>query len=573
MKQIASSESSQNNPVVNVGKITNTGTKPQVDIAIGENGDMQYTSTGDALVDLVARGVDSFIEKKDRSLVERFVGMVKAAWEQDPDMTQKIARYFRDRSKGQGMKEQPMLLIALLNDYLSVDEIKSILLVHSKDAQKDGSVREDNIDFLDLVRILAWHHYLYGKQTKISLALSKVMAGAIANNKEPLAQILRYKNRNLAYDENNKMQVGIIDIVGIVRNMKNPRLPADVIEEYELHLAPRHRRGVFNAKPVSELAKKQRAFFKNELPDGEVPEGVTFEKVLSRGKPLEIRQMVLSNRISTTQVKVNLNTLLECLEPDEFAKLIEKHNFNLMPHEILAMGKAFYIGTEHTNKSAKGVSFVDTILNKTIDKYKKVVKKRVLALGDTSGSMSVRLSEKSSIEQGEFAYFVSYLTSHISGTRVFGTFDSTARLYKAGDPSVEDFIAANRASDCGTDIVKAVRTVGEHFKNRQDAPEVICIISDMQFNASAFSPSMSEAKRIYKGLTGIDVELIYWNIQANTLPSVSQDGVLYMSGFSANSIEIVLGLVNETVSVSEEKQVTRKVNPQDLLKWIDTYYQ
>lgn len=575
MKQIASSESSGNQPVISIGKIAKTGAKPEVDIAIGENGDIQFTSTGDALVDLVARGADTFIAKNNKADVERFVGMVKAAWAQDPDMTQKIARYFRDRANGQGLKEQPMLLVALLDDYLSVDEINKILLVHDTKEHKDGKIYQDNVDFLDLVRILAWHHYLKGREAKISLALSKVMAKAIASHKEPLAQVLRYKNRNLAYDENNKRQVGIIDIIGILRNMKNPKIPQDVVDEYNGHLAPRHRRGQFNVPAVSQMAKEQREFFKNGSKDGKVPAGITFEKVLSRGNLQEIRYMVLNKRITPTQVKVNMNTLIEALEPIELQEVINEHKFALMPHEILAMGKAFTQGTSHTKKSKQGEAFVDQMLNNTIDKFKQVTKKRVLALGDTSGSMGQRLSEKSSVEQGEFAYFVSYLAAHISGTRVFGTFDSTARLYEASkNPSTAEFVGANRASDCGTDIVKAVQTVANYFKNRKDAPEVICIISDMQFNASYGGSAMGTAKKYYKDVTGIDVELIYWNIQANTLPSVSQDGVLYMSGFSANSIGIIFGLVNDTVEESDNKpKVVQKLNPQDLVKWIGTNYQ
>lgn len=564
-------------------KVTKKATKsvkPKVHLAVGENLDVQFTSTGDALVDLVGKGADTLLQKKSKEDVTRFLRLVKSAYKQDPELTIKIARYFRDRQKGQGLKEQPLLLLAALDGNLDKKQIKEVLMVHS--TNKEGAIPFNKIDFLDLVRIMAWHKYIHGAKAKMSYALCITMAEVINKSDNALEQVLRYKSRDLQYDVDNEVQVGIIDILGIVKNFDGPnvKLPDDVRDEYDQHLYPRYRGKIYGVDAVNAMAKEQRAYFKGELAKGYVPEGITFEKVLARGDTAGVKKMLLDGRISTAQFKINLNTILETLSVPQVEALYEKHKFNLFPHEILAMGKAFKFGTEHTKKNANGVRFVDQLLTESILAYKQRIKKKVLVLGDTSGSMSGALSKMSSVSQGDFASFMSYYASQVSGTYVYGTFDSTARLYEMKkSPSMEDYFKAHRESDCGTDFVAAIKAVANYFAKRKDiAPQVIAVISDMQFNAVIGSYSMrstlssgragtiSEAVSYYKSKIGFEPELAYWNVNANTTPELAQDGVICISGFSANTCDMLFGV---TENSREER---RKINPQDVIKEINKNY-
>lgn len=555
------------------------GQKPKVQLALGENLDVQFTSSGDALVDLVAKGADTLLQKKSKEDVTRYIRMVKSAAKQDADFTLKIARYFRDRQKGQGLKEQPLLLLAILDGNLTKEEITSVLTVYP--GKQDGSIPFNKIDFLDLVKILAWHKYIYGTKAKLSYEMCSVMARVINQSENALEQVLRYKSRDIQYDIDNIVQVSIIDILGIVKGFTSDdlKLPDDVRAEYEQHLYPRYRGKNYGVDAVNAMAKEQREYFKGELPPGYVPEGITFEKVLARGDTKGVKRMLLDNRISTAQFKVNLATILNTLSVKEVESLYEKHKFNLFPHEILGMAMAFNNGTEYTKANENGVRFADKLLLDSVVKYKQRVKKRVLVLGDTSGSMSQKLSEKSTVSQGDFASFMSYFASQVSSTYVYGTFDSTARLYKMGTtPSMKEYFQAHKESDCGTNFVAAVKATADYFSKRADAPEVIAVISDMQWNAVGASwnlaataakgraATLREASEYYKKKTGIDPELILWNVQANTMPATNQDGLMYISGFSAANCDLLFGIVEEA------RQEKRKMNPEDILTHIKKTY-
>lgn len=548
----------------------------------GENGDLQFSSTGSALVDLASKGADTFLEKNKNTEIYRFKDMVEAAYKSNPIMTQKIARYFRDRECGMSLKEQPALMVAVLDGKLNAEQILSILMVHSS-PEIDGAQKLDRIDFLDLVRILAWHKYLNGKKSKLNYQTCKAMAIVIASNKNALEQVLRYKSKGIAYDEKNKVQVGIVDIIGILRNMKDPVLPQDLCEEYDEHLYPRYRGQRYGVDAISPMAQKQRLYFKGELPKGEIPQGITFEKVLASGDKAGIRTMAVDGRLSTTQVKLNLSTLSEILTKKEMDSLMEKHQFSLFPHEMYAMAKAFKFGTEYTSSSKTNLEAVNTMLRTSINSYRKKVKKNVIFLGDTSGSMSPPLSAKSTIQQGEFSAFMSFFAAHVCGHRVFGIWDNAAHLFEADPtPSFEDYFKVAVYSNANTDVINAIRTTADYFGKRKLAPEVICLISDMQFdhamgvygtsNAMCHnikkhdSNAMAFALEYYKKVTGVVVEVVYWNVRAATTPSIKQDGVLQISGFSANTADIILGITNNTAEQGE------KIKPTDILKHIEETY-
>ena len=201
-----------------------------------ENADTQFDSTGNALLDLLAQGPDTFLDRKSdniRESAERFRKLAIAAFDKDREVAMKIARFFRDDTQ-QGLKEQPLLMIAVFHDELSVDEIMTILKVQH-DPSSGGAISETRINLFDTVRILSWHKFFYGKKAKIGAGLLAAFSRIFNKRCYCLQEVLKYKARSLPYGDGN-LSVGILEVLGMIKNGTVEELPKDVKEEYEQSL-------------------------------------------------------------------------------------------------------------------------------------------------------------------------------------------------------------------------------------------------------------------------------------------------------------------------------------------------
>ena len=549
-----------------------------------ENGDLQFDSTGNELIDLIAKGADSFIERNKPESVTRFVELVNRAYNKDKTITEKIARYFLDSENGQNLKEQTPLLIAVLNDKMSYESVMRILTINP--VGHEGAISPQEVEYTTLIRILSWHHYLNGRNSKLSFGICRAFAEIINNDPNALSKVYQLRSKNFAYDSTNDKQVGIIDILGIIRNFPSPAMPKELKDEYNSYFWPRYRGQKYAQKPTTALGIKLRQFFKNELPSGEVPYGVNFAQVLSTGNKAAIRKMMVDGRLSNTQIKLNLNTAIELLTDAEIDTLLGKRNFNLFPHEIVSLASAFFNGTQNTKSSAKGVEIADIFMKNLLKEYSTKKSKNVLFLGDTSGSMVVPLSTKSSVDRATFSAFVSYLSAYICAHRTFGIWDNDARLFKADvNPNIKDFLTKIPTSNANTDVNKTIKTIADFFSiNKDKAPDTIVLISDMQFDSIAYrgytpkvkncsisdmcSAAIEDAKNYYKQTVGKDLSIVYWNVNASTSPSIEQYGILNISGFSANTISDIL-FINEQNKGQENMKVMKN---EDILSLISERY-
>lgn len=571
-------------------------TKPKR--VLGENQDLQFDSTGNALVDLVAQGPDTLLERVGgRAGADRFRRLATAAFGADPVVTTQIARFFRDRAKGQGLKEQPLMLIAVLHDQLTLAQMQSILTVHAGEAE--GYRRHDRLDLLDLVRILSWHHYFNGRDSRVSDQLRDLFAWAVHSHQFQVEQALKYKSRDLAYVDDGSKGVGLVDVLGIIRNHEAYPMGADLRAEYSEYLYPRFRGHRYGATPVSDLGIAQRRYHVGELPEGEVPRGIRVEQVLAKGDTAGFMTLVREGRLSPYQVKSNLGNIATKLSAEDARAVAGQLPLNIFPHELWAMGKAFagidgdpVIGygwgfargarkATYTKPNKHVVTVINAWLQRLVETWQDIAQRRTLFLADVSGSMSGPLSRNSTVSQGEFAAFMSYFAGYVRGDRVFGTWDDEARLFESGrNPGIHDFEGCRFDWNGSTDIVNSTKTVADWYATNkpQAAPEALVYISDMQFNNcgpgtrrskaddDVYSPAVNAALNYYRDKTGIKPELVFWNVDANTTPAVQQGGVLMMGGYAPANISLCFGAINEA---SETQQ---PLNPEAILDWIKDHY-
>ena len=291
----------------------------------GDNGDILFDSTGDLLLDFLSQGADTILDRKSASIrttAERFRQLAVNAFESDPMVAMKIARFFRDQTQ-QGLKEQALLMIAVLHDRMTSEEIMSILTVHA-DPSSEGAVREDRIDLLDTVRMLSWHKFFHGKQAQIGSGLLAAFSKIFSKRQGCLAEVLKYKTKTLPYSDDGKLDVGILEILGIIKNGTRDPVPADVKAEFEGYLYPKYRQKDNSVEPISDLAKEQQQYHKGNLPPGVVPQGITIEQVLQRGDEVGLATLARENRLSGYQVNDSTEEK-EQLSPDGILNFIKQH--------------------------------------------------------------------------------------------------------------------------------------------------------------------------------------------------------------------------------------------------------
>lgn len=551
---------------------------------LGENGDEQVDSTGDVVLDFLTQGPDTFLDRNSKNVranAERFRKLATAAFDKDPAVTMKISRFFRDRSQ-QGLKEQALLFIAVLHDRMTSDEIMKILMVH-KDSQ-EGAVREDRIDLFDLVRILSWHKFYNGKKAQVSPSLLETFSRVLSKRQDCLREVFKYKTKTLPYNEN--LSVGLLDIIGMVLNGKKHPLPEDVKIEYKTYLYPRYRQKNNSVTPTTPQGKEWHDYHRGMLDSGQVPSFVTLEQVLNKRDYPGLASMVKNGRLSPYQIRINFGTIADHLDDDSVQELSMKIPVG-MPHEVYSMAKAISGGcysryniSGYTTPRPHLMGKMDAVIQKLVDSYAQKVQRRVLCLADTSGSMGNPVTKNSTVTQLEFAAFMSYITAHICSHRVFGTWDSNAHLWQAGPkPSFQEFVDSDSKSNYSTDVVNTIKTVADYFSqnDKDNAPEVITLISDMQFDHTFYgwsgvqkrSGAIDEGLKYFENKLGYEPDVIFWNVNSNTVPAEKQSGVLCMGGYSAANINLMLGAVNETTT---ETGQTKALSPNAILDFVKEHY-
>lgn len=557
----------------------------------GENNDLQFDSSGNHLLDFIAQGPDTLLDRASddiKSNAYRYRKLVNSAFQEDPEVAVKIARFFRDRTQ-QSLKEQPLMMIAILDDELTTDQIMSILTVH-EDRDTNGAVRSDRIDLLDTVRILSWHKFFNGTEANVSGSLLRAFSLIFNKRQGCLGEVLKYKRKTLPYGQGKSVTVGILEVIGMIKNFKEIPLPEEVKTEYEGYLYPRYRRKQSRVRPVLSQTREYMSYFEGNLKKGIVPRGITVEQVLSQGDEDGLVTLAKENRLSPYQIKINFSNLATKLTEKELKPLLDKVPVG-MPHEVYAMAKAitgkgfrgdYYSRhqTGYTKPNPKLKPAMKLLFKALVNKYEGIAKKRVLCLADVSGSMGMPLTKKSTVTQMEFAAIMSYFTAHICGHRVFGTWDDACHLWQAAKmPSIEDFADSGINGGCSTDVVNTIKTVADHFKKDKDnAPEVLTLISDMQFNEatrsySYYSMSRNKSQSVDEGLAyfkkihGYKPELIFWNVNSNTTPAKEQNGVLLMGGYSAANINLMLGAIAESEETEDEL-----LNPESILNYVKRHY-
>jgi len=525
---------------------------------VGENDDLQFDSTGETFNDLIALGADTLLEKtreEAQPKIAQFVETTQNCYGEDPFTTGQVIRYFRDRRRGLGLKEQPALAIACLHEHIAAEEVLDILQVQPQG--EEGAVSPRRTDFADLTRIVGWHHFLYGRDAKLGQGVLDAMYEAIQNRDDVISHILRYKSVGSTYTKEGNVQVGIIDILGILKARIQSEMP-ELWREYSDYLYPRFRQHKYGARPTSEVGEKQRQYFAGELDPGVVPPGIRMEQVLARKDVEGLKTIVGDGRVSDYQLKINLGGIARQLGGQAVSALSDRlADLRLWPHEILAMAKAFKAGTKHTPASPHCLAATDELLRHTVERYANDANRKVLFLGDTSGSMWFPISERSTIQANEFATFMSYFGSMIGGLPYWGEWGSDAYMYDTpSSPDTGEFLDHHYRGDCGTDVVNAVRTAVDHFKVRppEEHPDVICLISDMQFNRVAGGYGGSTAKAAATVEAALDYAeqhlgrrpvLAFWNVSAKSVPSCEDSGVLHLSGFSANAADVLFKAIED----------------------------
>lgn len=564
----------------------------QIDIVEGENGDQQFDTSGDACLNLLAQGPDTLLTKGDetsRANASRYFNLVNDAWNQNPKLTRQLLRYFRDRAYGQQLKEQSMLGLAVLSEHMDSSEIMEILRVHN-DENKEGAVKTSRVDLLDLVRILAWHKYFYGKNAKVSKNLLNVFSKVLNKRDYCIEQVLKYKARTIPYtDGGREPSVGLVDILGMVRHSSSYPLPHEVAAEYDGYLRPYYREGQYYATPVGTLAQQQHDYFLGNLTPGDVPRGITVEQVLAHKDDEGFANLVRENKLSPYQVKSNLHKIAQVVNEDELLEQIERTNANMFPHEIFAMAQA-HKKEDFSSPCSLGLddreyTLEDALLRRAVNAAKTKNNKRVLVMADTSRSMSVPLSKNSSVSQLQFAIVMSFFAAHASKTGVFAEWGNRATLtkIKTATPSWNEVASINLKGDCGTNIVQSIEDVADYFAKHggpAKAPEVLCLISDMQFNQCQTyysygtrrgrSESIQQGIDYYQKTLGFEPEIVFWNVNANTTPAVKQNGVLLMGGYSPANVQRLFSAIEETVV---EDGNHKELDPDAILNWVQTHYE
>ena len=172
-------------------------------------------------------------------------------------------------------------------------------------------------------------------------------------------------------------------------------------------------------------------------------------------------------------------------------------------------------------------------------------KSNILVMADTSGSMTIH----NHIPLANAIGLAIYVAERNTGTfkNHFITFSSEPTLQEIKGSNIVEKVENIKPIISNTDIDKAfellIETASQNNISKEEMPEFIVIISDMEFDIGVYSKNgtnFSGWKQIFKEKGYELPKIIFWNVASDTLgvPTTKfEQDVAMISGFSINVLE------------------------------------
>lgn len=196
-----------------------------------------------------------------------------------------------------------------------------------------------------------------------------------------------------------------------------------------------------------------------------------------------------------------------------------------------------------------------------------------IVVRDGSGSMTSHIPGSNVAALDVADALTIYTSERLTGSYkdYFITFSSKAQLvYLGGKDSLHaklDYM--RRFDDCSNTNIENVfalllNTAIQNKLTQDEMPKQVLIISDMEFDASRFGGSTNvfiNADAAFKKYGYTMPKLVFWNVNSrtNTMPiTMSENGVILVSGFSVNILDMVMSGKTDPFDVLTEKLDTKR---------------
>ena len=447
------------------------------------NGDHQFTSSLDSVLDLFAKG-GAMRKRPDDEITQLF----SKAFSEDAELTLKVLFYLRDCRGGMGEKRmfrEAMKHLAVHDTDSFVKVVKHIPEFGSwKDVVEllDVNSKAGRAVLLDLIHTQVQKDILALKDGKTVSLIGKWLASENASSKatKRKARLIR-SYLGLDSKRYRKMLSALRKEIDVVEAKMSAKEFSDID---------------YSKVPTQANLKYREAFKRN---DGE-------------------RYSDFLDSVVKGDSKINAGTLA--------------------PHQIVekVMGNSYGFGR---NLSDVDVKFLDEMWKAQVDHIGDNVS-NALVMADVSGSMAGTPMHVS-IGLGM------YIAERNKGKfhNHFMTFSSEPSLVEVKGKNVVDKIKNMSRADWGmsTNLDKAMKKILSIAVKgnlpQEELPTQLIVISDMQFNEAVSSGWHSEGKSVtqetidsFREAGYLPPSIIYWNVHATTLPVTKNDkGVALVSGF------------------------------------------
>ena len=263
----------------------------------------------------------------------------------------------------------------------------------------------------------------------------------------------------------------------------------------------------------------------------------------------------------------------------EWIKTQPVAKFTGYPYELFMAAKGNRTLMEKFTYDAQFEGLLKTATNSVAPE---LLEKGVLCALDTSGSMGYmgHYGNSTSVQPidicvGLGIYFASLLKGHFHNHVIM--FDDNSRFLRLNGDSFCNKVdqIANAETAWGStnfqsviDEIVRVRTSNPSIPI-SDFPEVLLVVSDMQFNPTGSNNTNYEhAMRKLRAVGLPDMTIIWWNVNgrfSGDVPSTNQDpGTVLISGFDGAIVTSILGGMEEVVD--EKTGEKRKPTPEEVMQ-------
>lgn len=327
-------------------------------------------------------------------------------------------------------------------------------------------------------------------------------------------------------------------------------------------------RGSRNDKPISLLAKW--------LPSINTSSEVTVEEAKKLATWLGLNERVyrktlshLRKYLNVVETKMSANNWNDVKYENVPSKANLLYADAFMKHDRDRRTEYLKLLSENKTTINSGTLYPHEIVHKYKSKYSETLEamwkslpnvetpESTIVVADGSASMRSLVDLKSKVTALEVAnslaiYFAERCRDEFKNKYI--TFSETPQLVNLGNAKyLKDKIQIALSYDevANTNIERVFNlilkvAVGNKMK-QEDIPANILIISDMEFDSAIYNPINSklfkQLQEKYKYYGYYLPKLIFWNVNSrtNTIPLIQNDaGVILMSGFSVNNINMVL---------------------------------